>query len=58
LECGWLKDRYGFSWQIVPSGFIELISGPDRAGRERAMQAMMKMEKLDLATLQKAYEGG
>jgi predicted 3-demethylubiquinone-9 3-methyltransferase (glyoxalase superfamily) len=58
LQCGWLKDRYGFSWQIVPSGFIELIGGPDRAGRERAMQAMMKMVKLDLATLQKAYEGG
>jgi predicted 3-demethylubiquinone-9 3-methyltransferase (glyoxalase superfamily) len=58
LQCGWLKDRYGFAWQIVPSGFMELIGGPDSAGRERAMQAMMKMVKLDLATLQKAYHGG
>jgi predicted 3-demethylubiquinone-9 3-methyltransferase (glyoxalase superfamily) len=58
LQCGWLKDRYGFSWQIVPSGFIELISGADRAGRERAMAAMMKMVKLDMAALQKAYDGG
>jgi predicted 3-demethylubiquinone-9 3-methyltransferase (glyoxalase superfamily) len=58
LQCGWLKDRYGFSWQIVPSDMMKFLGGPDSAGRARAMQAMMKMEKLDIATLQKAYEGG
>jgi predicted 3-demethylubiquinone-9 3-methyltransferase (glyoxalase superfamily) len=58
LQCGWLKDRYGFSWQIVPSDMMKFLGGPDSAGRARAMQAMMKMEKLDIATLQKAYECG
>jgi predicted 3-demethylubiquinone-9 3-methyltransferase (glyoxalase superfamily) len=58
LQCGWLRDRYGFSWQIVPSDMMKFLGGSDSAGRARAMQAMMKMEKLDIATLQKAYEGG
>jgi len=58
LQCGWLRDRYGVSWQITPSAMMKFLGGPDSAGRERAMQAMMKMEKLDIATLQKAYEGG
>ena len=56
-RCGWLRDRYGVSWQIVPSGFMELLGGADRAGAERAMQAMMQMVKLDIAELKKAYEG-
>jgi predicted 3-demethylubiquinone-9 3-methyltransferase (glyoxalase superfamily) len=56
-RCGWLKDRYGISWQIVPSVLPELLGGPDRAGAERAMAAMMQMVKLDIAGLQKAYEG-
>ena len=56
-RCGWLKDRYGVSWQIVPSVLPELLAGPDRAGAERAMQAMMQMVKLDIAALKKAYEG-
>ena len=58
LQCGWLKDRYGVSWQIVPTALVQYLGGSDPAGARRAMQAMMKMEKLDLATLQKAYHGG
>lgn len=57
VQCGWLKDRYGVSWQIVPSVLPQLLGGPDRAGAERAMQAMMRMVKLDIAELRKAYEG-
>ncbi len=57
-RCGWLKDRYGVSWQIVPSVLPQLLGGPDRAGAERAMQAMMQMVKLDIAGLKKAYDGG
>jgi predicted 3-demethylubiquinone-9 3-methyltransferase (glyoxalase superfamily) len=56
-QCGWLKDRYGVSWQIVPSMLLRLFGSSDRAGAERAMSAMMKMTKLDIATLQKAYDG-
>jgi predicted 3-demethylubiquinone-9 3-methyltransferase (glyoxalase superfamily) len=57
-RCGWLKDRYGVSWQIVPSVLPELLGGPDSAGAQRAMQAMLQMVKLDIAELQKAYRGG
>jgi predicted 3-demethylubiquinone-9 3-methyltransferase (glyoxalase superfamily) len=55
-RCGWLKDRYGISWQIVPTVLPELLGGPDRAGAQRAMAAMMQMVKLDIAGLQQAYE--
>jgi predicted 3-demethylubiquinone-9 3-methyltransferase (glyoxalase superfamily) len=58
VRCGWVKDRYGVSWQIVPSVMPQLLGGPDRAGAERAMRAMMGMIKLDIAALQKAYDGG
>ena len=58
VQCGWLKDRYGISWQIVPSVLPQLLGGPDRAGAQRAMQAMMRMVKLDIAGLRKAYDGG
>jgi predicted 3-demethylubiquinone-9 3-methyltransferase (glyoxalase superfamily) len=58
VRCGWVKDRYGVSWQIAPSVMPQLLGGPDRAGAERAMRAMMQMIKLDIATLQKAYDGG
>ncbi|MEW6093285.1 MAG: VOC family protein [Chloroflexota bacterium] len=57
-QCGWLKDRYGVSWQIVPTALGSLIGGPDPAGAQRAVQAMLQMRKLDLAALQRAYEGG
>jgi predicted 3-demethylubiquinone-9 3-methyltransferase (glyoxalase superfamily) len=58
VRCGWVRDRYGVSWQIVPSVMPQLLGGPDRAGSERAMRAMMGMIKLDIAALQKAYDGG
>jgi predicted 3-demethylubiquinone-9 3-methyltransferase (glyoxalase superfamily) len=56
-RCGWLKDRYGVSWQIVPSVLPQLLGGADRAGAQRAMAAMLGMVKLDIAGLQKAYSG-
>jgi predicted 3-demethylubiquinone-9 3-methyltransferase (glyoxalase superfamily) len=56
-RCGWLKDRYGLSWQIVPTVLPELLGGSDRAGAQRAMQAMLQMVKLDIAGLRRAYEG-
>jgi predicted 3-demethylubiquinone-9 3-methyltransferase (glyoxalase superfamily) len=56
-RCGWLKDRFGLSWQIVPPILGDLISGPDPERSARAMQAMMGMSKLDIAALQAAYDG-
>ena len=53
-QCGWLKDRFGLSWQIVPSNLVELITGPNSA---RVMQAIMPMTKLDVAKLKVAAEG-
>ena len=54
--CGWLKDRYGLSWQIVPVALTEMISDPDQARSSRVMAAMLKMQKLDVAELRRAYE--
>lgn len=56
-QCGWLKDRFGFSWQVVPKQLFETLGGPDADGRKRAMAAMMKMVKLDVAELERAYSG-
>jgi predicted 3-demethylubiquinone-9 3-methyltransferase (glyoxalase superfamily) len=56
-RCGWLKDRYGVSWQIVPTVLPKYLGGPDRAGAQRAMQAMLQMVKLDIEGLRRAYEG-
>lgn len=56
-HCGWLKDKFGLSWQIVPRVLIELVSGPDQAKAGRAMQAMMGMVKFDIAKLKQAAEG-
>jgi len=56
-RCGWLKDRYGLSWQIVPTALVQYLGGADRAGAQRAMQAMLQMSKLDIAGLKNAYEG-
>ncbi len=55
--CGWLKDRYGVSWQVTPRGMDELFNGSDPARAERAMRAMFEMRKLDIATLQAAADG-
>ena len=56
VQCGWLEDKYGLSWQIVPSGMSELLNGKDPEGSKRAMQAMLKMKKIDLETMRRAYE--
>jgi len=55
--CGWLKDKFGVSWQVVPTMLSKVMAGPDASGSKRAMGAMMKMRKLDIATLQNAYDG-
>ncbi|MFG2127452.1 VOC family protein [Streptomyces sp. NPDC048751] len=55
--CGWLKDKYGVSWQVVPGRLMEMVTGPDQEKAARAMKAMLAMGKLDIATLEKAYEG-
>ena len=54
-RCGWLKDKFGLSWQIIPSALGEMLSDPDRQKAGRAMQAMLKMSKMDIAALQAAY---
>ena len=57
-RCGWLKDKYGLSWQIIPTVLGRLMSDPDRARAGRVMQAMLKMNKLDIDGLQQAYDQG
>jgi predicted 3-demethylubiquinone-9 3-methyltransferase (glyoxalase superfamily) len=56
-RCGWLKDRYGLSWQLVPTVLPELLGDKDSARAQRAMQAMLKMGKLDIAALKRAHQG-
>ena len=56
-QCGWLKDRYGLSWQIVPTDWLAMAESADRAAAERAMRAMFTMKKLDIAALQRAVDG-
>ncbi|WP_125612142.1 VOC family protein [Specibacter cremeus] len=56
--CGWLKDKFGVSWQLIPNMLMSVLGGSDPAGRERAMAAMLAMHKLDIAALQAAYDGG
>jgi predicted 3-demethylubiquinone-9 3-methyltransferase (glyoxalase superfamily) len=55
--CGWLKDRFGLSWQVVPRQLDEMLQSPDRDGARRAMEAMLQMTKLDVAKLREAFEG-
>jgi predicted 3-demethylubiquinone-9 3-methyltransferase (glyoxalase superfamily) len=57
VQCGWLKDRYGLSWQVVPARFVELMRTGEPAGVARMMQAMMAMVKLDVGALEAAYRG-
>jgi predicted 3-demethylubiquinone-9 3-methyltransferase (glyoxalase superfamily) len=56
-RCGWLKDKYGLSWQIVPSALGKLMSDPDPKKSKRVMQAMLQMDKIDINRLQQAYQG-
>ena len=56
-RCGWLKDRYGLSWQLVPTVLPELLGDKDSARAQRAMQAMLQMRKLDIAALRRAHQG-
>jgi len=57
VECGWLKDKFGLSWQIVPDVFLELIQDKDQEKVERVMKAMMQMKKLDIADVERAARG-
>ena len=56
-QCGWLKDRFGVTWQIIPDRLEELLQDKDRAAAGRAMNAMLKMGKLDIAALERAFAG-
>ncbi len=56
-ECGWCKDRWGLSWQITPRALLAAITGPDPAAARRAMEAMMTMRKIDIATIERAARG-
>ena len=55
--CGWCKDKFGLSWQIVPRVLIEAMNDPDTAAAKRAMDAMMKMKKIDIGTIEAAHAG-
>ena len=57
VACGWLKDRYGVSWQVIPTVLIDMISDPDPEKAKRATEAMLAMTKFDIAALQKAHAG-
>jgi predicted 3-demethylubiquinone-9 3-methyltransferase (glyoxalase superfamily) len=57
-QCGWLKDRFGLSWQVVPREMGAYLGGPDPAGAARAMEAMLQMRKLDVTKIREAYELG
>ena len=56
-QCGWLKDKYGVSWQVVPAVLVEMLSDHDSKKSQRAMEAMLRMKKLDIAQLKQAYNG-
>jgi predicted 3-demethylubiquinone-9 3-methyltransferase (glyoxalase superfamily) len=56
-RCGWLKDKYGLSWQIVPTVLIEMLQDKDPQKAKRVMEAMLQMDKIDIPTLKQAYEG-
>lgn len=56
-QCGWLKDKFGLSWQVVPTALAEMMTDPDRRKSERVMKALLQMKKLELAALRRAYDG-
>jgi len=57
VQCGWLKDKFGLSWQVIPKQLSQYVGGSDPAGSARAMQAMLKMKKIVVEDLKRAYEG-
>jgi predicted 3-demethylubiquinone-9 3-methyltransferase (glyoxalase superfamily) len=57
VQCGWLTDKFGLSWQVVPTGFQEMMNSPNKAGASRAMNAMFTMKKFDIAKLEQAFRG-
>jgi predicted 3-demethylubiquinone-9 3-methyltransferase (glyoxalase superfamily) len=57
-RCGWLKDKYGLSWQIVPTALVEMLQDKDPKKSTRVMQAMLQMDKIDIETLRRAYRNG
>ena len=57
MQCGWLEDKFGLSWQVVPTMLSKMVSDPDPAKSQRVMKAMLKMIKIDLPALQRAYDG-
>ena len=56
-QCGWVKDRYGLSWQIVPTALTRLLADPDPARAKRAMEAMLQMKRIDIAAVERAADG-
>ena len=56
-QCGWLKDKYGVSWQVTSPKMMNYLAGPDKHGAKRATEAMLEMRKIDLAALESAYQG-
>jgi predicted 3-demethylubiquinone-9 3-methyltransferase (glyoxalase superfamily) len=56
-QCGWLKDKYGLSWQVVPAVLLDMLTDSEREKSDRAMEAMLQMKKLDIAALERAFEG-
>jgi predicted 3-demethylubiquinone-9 3-methyltransferase (glyoxalase superfamily) len=56
-QCGWLKDKFGLSWQVVPTPLLEMLTDPDKQKANRTMEAMLQMKKLDIPALRRAYEG-
>jgi predicted 3-demethylubiquinone-9 3-methyltransferase (glyoxalase superfamily) len=57
VQCGWLKDKYGLSWQVVPTILSDMMSDPDPERSERVVRAMLEMKKIDIRALRQAYEG-
>ena len=57
MQCGWVTDKFGVTWQVVPEGLNDLIGGPDPVKAQRALQAMLQMKKLDIHVLKRAYDG-
>jgi predicted 3-demethylubiquinone-9 3-methyltransferase (glyoxalase superfamily) len=58
IQCGWLKDKYGLSWQIVPTILFEMLQDKDPQALQRVMKALFQMKKLEIAALERAYRGG